>query len=236
MGSMGKGGLYKIWVEKYGTDVANEKMKEYKEKMSKRTSGENNHFFGKNHTQESLTKMSKALSGKPAWNRGVPNPDIVGDKNPAKRIDVRKKISNSVKGSYNDELRDIRSKHFKKLRERDKHKHRILMEERGVWRKREDIPEFERYRTKVRNLTQKNYTKYFYIIDPERKRGRKYHLDHIYSIAEGFENGVDPKIISHPCNLRIVYHSINESKCHKSDISLEKLMENINEFASNEKA
>ena len=227
---MGKS-LYQKWIDKYGVEVADEKMRDYREKMSERTSGENNHFFGKTHTQESIDKISEASTGRIAWNKGKKNPNMVGNKNPARRSDVRDKISLAVKKSYTEELRKERSEHFKRVRRLNKDKHRLMMESRGVWRRLDEISEFERYRINVRNLSQKSYSKYFYLIDPNRLRGRNHHLDHIYSIADGFDNNVDPKIISHPCNLRIVHHSLNESKGKSSEITLEELKVKIYEFS-----
>lgn len=60
--------------------------------------------------------------------------------------------------------------------------------------------------------------------------------DHLYSVSDGFENNVDPKIISHPVNCRIVPHQQNQSKNKKSLITLEELKERIKEFESMESA
>jgi hypothetical protein len=44
---MGKGGLYGIWLEKYSKEVADQKLIDFKFKLSKATSGSNNPMFGK---------------------------------------------------------------------------------------------------------------------------------------------------------------------------------------------
>lgn len=54
--------------------------------------------------------------------------------------------------------------------------------------------------------------------------------DHMLSVREGFELGIDPKIISHPANCRLMKHTDNISKNRKSIITLEELLEKINEF------
>lgn len=54
--------------------------------------------------------------------------------------------------------------------------------------------------------------------------------DHIFSVREGFEMGIDPKIISHPANCRLMIHSDNISKNRKSDITYEELLERIIDF------
>ena len=51
--------------------------------------------------------------------------------------------------------------------------------------------------------------------------------DHIYSVNEGFKNNIDPKVISHPANCRLMIHSDNISKNKKSDITIEELLKKI---------
>jgi len=45
--------------------------------------------------------------------------------------------------------------------------------------------------------------------------------DHLYSVSDGFKNGVDPKIIA---------HRTNQNKHSKSSITLEELMKRITMF------
>ena len=51
--------------------------------------------------------------------------------------------------------------------------------------------------------------------------------DHIYSRDKGFENLIDPYIISHPANCQLLIHTDNESKNCKCDMSIEELVEFI---------
>jgi hypothetical protein len=46
-----------------------------KDKMSKSKMGDKNHFYGKKHTQESISKMKESLRGKTPANKGVYAPD-----------------------------------------------------------------------------------------------------------------------------------------------------------------
>lgn len=55
-----------------------------------------------------------------------------------------------------------------------------------------------------------------------------FHVDHIYSVLDGFINEIAPAIISHPKNLRILEAKKNSSKGCKSEITLEELLEKIN--------
>lgn len=54
--------------------------------------------------------------------------------------------------------------------------------------------------------------------------------DHRYSCDEGFNNLVDPYIISHPANCELLQHSKNIAKYVKCSITLEQLIENIKEW------
>ena len=56
--------------------------------------------------------------------------------------------------------------------------------------------------------------------------------DHIYSISDGFKNNIDPRIISHPANCRLISHKENQRKHSNSSITLEELKERIKIFES----
>ena len=51
--------------------------------------------------------------------------------------------------------------------------------------------------------------------------------DHMVSIKYGFEHNVDPKIISHPANCKLMIHSENVRKYNKCSITLEELLVRI---------
>lgn len=51
--------------------------------------------------------------------------------------------------------------------------------------------------------------------------------DHMYSVKQGFLNGIDPKIISHPANCRLVRQCENASKGDGCIITLEELLDRI---------
>lgn len=54
--------------------------------------------------------------------------------------------------------------------------------------------------------------------------------DHLYSVYDGFKHNIDPKILSHPANCRIVPHRQNQNKHSKSSITLAQLLGRINLF------
>lgn len=99
-----------------------------------------------------------------------------------------------------------------------------LARRNGVSWDKEKLDAYDGYKAYVRYLTNKNYCKYYYSINPKSlKRGDKYHLDHIYSVYRGFVNNVPPETISHRFNLRIVDASKNESKAAQCGMTLARL-------------
>ena len=79
----------------------------------------------------------------------------------------------------------------------------------------------EEYYNVVRLLTNKSWYENFAIINGPGpcQRSKDMHLDHIYSISEGFKNSIPPEIIGHWTNLRLLPKIDNSSKggkCHKT--------------------
>ncbi len=54
--------------------------------------------------------------------------------------------------------------------------------------------------------------------------------DHIYSVKDGFDNNIDPAIIAHPANCKLILHSENVSKYTKSNITLKELINKIDKW------
>ncbi len=54
--------------------------------------------------------------------------------------------------------------------------------------------------------------------------------DHMVSVKFGFENNIDPKIIAHPANCRLLKHNENFKKLDKCSILLEDLLVKIKEW------
>ena len=97
----------------------------------------------------------------------------------------------------------------------------------GDWTADEDRTDLEKYRLEVKKISARSYHDHYYKINPDNlSRSRfKYHLDHIFSVEEGFKQGVPPEVIGHWTNLRMLWHidnSVKNIKCHKT---VEQLME-----------
>lgn len=54
--------------------------------------------------------------------------------------------------------------------------------------------------------------------------------DHMLSVREGFEQGIDPKLLAHPANCKLMIHNENVSKHKTSSISLIELLQRIETF------
>lgn len=88
--------------------------------------------------------------------------------------------------------------------------------------------EREIYQYYVKEATKESWNRHFDTINPNRvPRGNDYHLDHIYSIHQGFIDGIPPYIIAHWTNLRMLTHSENESKQTRCDKSIDQLFEDF---------
>jgi hypothetical protein len=59
----------------------------------------------------------------------------------------------------------------------------------------------------------------------DKRSKTEYHLDHKYSISEGFKNKVSPNIIGSVYNLEFLLSTDNVRKGTKCSITLEKLYE-----------
>ena len=82
------------------------------------------------------------------------------------------------------------------------------------------------YRHRCQQYANTQYAKFRKQLDPDNKRGRNaYHLDHIYSVTDGFLNDVPVNILSDISNLRLISDKDNYKKHQKSEKSLNQLYE-----------
>ena len=100
-------------------------------------------------------------------------------------------------------------------------KARQTNEKTGRWIKHDDLPDFQRYKREVRKLTEMQQLSN---IENFEKRGHVindgYHLDHKFSIYDGFKNNVPPKNIANIKNLQFIHWRENIKKGNSSCISL----------------
>ena len=83
----------------------------------------------------------------------------------------------------------------------------------------------KQYSNRCHQYAETQYYRHQSIIDPENKRGRHWHVDHIYSVTDGFLNDVPVNVISDISNLRLISDKDNYKKHKRSDKTLEQLYE-----------
>ena len=101
------------------------------------------------------------------------------------------------------------------------------------WKKytSQELEKVELYRDRVSRLTNENFRKYYEYINPHKiPRNNKFHVDHIYSVQDGFENGVSIEVMASPINLQMLQASENSRKNRHSEIALEELYNLYNQF------
>lgn len=82
----------------------------------------------------------------------------------------------------------------------------------------------------VRALTERNYNLFKSQINPKnlKRSWKANHLDHIYSVSQGFKDGINPFWIAHPSNLQMLKARENKKKNAKCGHTIEELSEKIN--------
>lgn len=95
----------------------------------------------------------------------------------------------------------------------------------GTITPREDREPREIYYNAVKRLTAISWNTHFNDINPKWLDRSEYNLDHIFSIFEGFKQGIPPYIIAHWTNLRMLEPKLNSSKRDRCDKTKEQLFE-----------
>jgi hypothetical protein len=89
----------------------------------------------------------------------------------------------------------------------------------------EYLPAFESYRRKVWAVTKKQPLETLENFDKRGRGNNGYHVDHIVSISDGFKNNIEPEVIGHIKNLRMLLGRENISKGPRSDMEINELLE-----------
>lgn len=210
---------------KYGT-THHEKSEAYKKKK-KETNLEK---WGVDHHWKLEAIKEKRVS---TWQKNY------GASNPFKVWDIREKIAQTCLSKYGVEnpfsSEEIKLKIKQTCLERYGVEH--ISKSQEVHRKQIEsqvcmdynfyyevfLDSFDSYKRKVWAETRKQPIEKLENFDKRARAG--YHLDHIYSIKQGFINSVDSAIIGNICNLRMIKSEENISKHDRCDITLEMLLE-----------
>lgn len=178
--------------------AANNRSDSWKQKASVAKRGQNNPMFGIKHSDEAKEKIRQAGVGKTGyWT----------DKKMS--AESNQKRSTALMG------KQVKPESIKKMIQ--------TKIDKGIFWKPDDLEyiEFKKYRRKVYYWTNKNDLTQ---LEHHEKRSRVgYHLDHKYSIFEGFKNNVSPKVIGSIYNLEFMLYNVNVSKGTKCSVELEEL-------------
>jgi len=149
----------------------------------------------------------------------------------------REKSMNEKYGVYNSfQILEIKKKRKKTLKEKygsekfnNPDKTRITRIKNGTQINDEIIKEFIDYKKVATNRTITIYNNNKELINPKNlKRSKKdYHIDHIYSLKQGFLNNIPVEIITHPCNLHMINYKDNLIKQDNCWIEIEDLLKKI---------
>ena len=154
--------------------------------QSERSNGNHNPMFGKSHSTRSKQKMSEAKNGIIPWNTGKKYPGIFS--------------------------------HINRLGENNAYiKHILETENISYDQYKARLSDKERYYRAVMSITKMQAIS---ILEHYDKRARgpdehAYHLDHIYPVIRGFENGIPPELIGDISNLRFIPWKENVTKSDK---------------------
>lgn len=85
--------------------------------------------------------------------------------------------------------------------------------------------EWTLYKKTVYRMTEKVYRANKNIVNPNNVSRNENHLDHMFSVLEGFKRNIPPYIMSDVCNLEIIKSEDNLSKGSDCSITEEELME-----------
>jgi hypothetical protein len=135
-----------------------------------------------------------------------------------KNAKTKSKVICPKHGKFEINANDLKSGHGCRLCAVEKNLSKRI--EEGKCRHPNDIPEYEKYRREVWRESNLVYSHY---ADELGVRDRHNHLDHIFSILDGWINKVDPKVLGSRINLRVISGMSNRKKNSKSDITLDEL-------------
>ena len=103
---------------------------------------------------------------------------------------------------------------------------------KGIYLSKELQTPYQIYKKDVWKETNENIKKYgdFISYNKNIRKMFLYHIDHKYSIINGFKNNISPKIIGNIFNLEMLFCKTNWKKNSKNSITIEELELKIHSF------
>lgn len=90
-------------------------------------------------------------------------------------------------------------------------------------------PDAAGYRA-YRQIVRRETTRWLRLAGKNHLRTRSNHIDHMYSIADGWKHGVQPEIVGHLANLRFLDSKSNQSKSSSSSITKKQLLNRYRKY------
>lgn len=107
-----------------------------------------------------------------------------------------------------------------------------MMVERGIrYSSDDERNKYIIYQNKVYGITRRIFTRYFDIISMSYLHGPEFHIDHIYSVAEGYRQDIQPEIIGSLINLQMLPAKINIQKQDDCWMTKEELIDRYKKWA-----
>lgn len=141
--------------------------------------------------------------------------EIYGETHPMKNDTIKEKMVNSslIKDESGLNSHDRR---------------RLTNEVNGYWITEDQVQNFKDYRKLVWRYTNQNDLSILENIELRAHTKEGYHLDHKYSIFQGYKDKIEARIIGNICNLEMLISGQNLSKSSKCSITKEDLLYSYN--------
>lgn len=198
-------GEYVKWWENRYLETAN---------RSASTSLRNKLGLNKTQTKEAQVKRTKSI--REGFKTGKIKPKKWSKEESKARYEKIKKATLEKYGVHSVLLlKEIREKQYQ------------TKVKKGIVTPREKRSARQIYYDSVVRLTKISWIEHFNKINPKRLNRSEWDLDHIFSIQEGFRQGIPPYIIAHWTNLRMLAPSENYSKGMRCDKTKDQLFEDV---------
>lgn len=202
---------------------------------SEQNSGEKNGFYGKHHTPESLKIIGLKSKGRQTFLGRHHTKETC-----LKLSLIRTGTHNSPESNEKNRISNTGKKMPPRTNEWRINQHQYMinggsrkanLSKYGTIISKEDMSDFKLYNQLVWKFTSLSCIKKYTITELKQRGTHKKdkHLDHIFSISEGFRLKILPQIIGSKGNIELVSTDYNLSKNNRCDITLEELFRRFDE-------
>lgn len=217
-------------------------------KETKEYRGKYNRFIVGHNTKGKVSPKKGKKSGYPAWNKGLTKDSDkrVRKYGKSQRLTKKGLFKRGKLAPWNKGLDKNKDERIKKSSEKypkNRKKPRLSKEQRDAKIRSftgENNPnfnfnktKFEKYKIKCKfDFDLGRFPEEFKVSELRNmfhptKNKKGYTRDHVLSIYDGFKIGINPLIIKHPANCKLMLHAENSRKNKKSKIKEKKLLKKI---------